>query len=305
MTGYLLSRLLQSVVVTAGVVVLAFLLVRFAGDPVYLLLPPGASGKEIVQLRAELGLDRPLPVQLAIFFRQVVSGNWGDSLYLRQPVFEIVLKRLPATIELAVASFSIALVIAFPLGLLAAIKRSSVLDFLATTLVVSGQAMPIFWLGLLLIMLFAVALRVLPASGYGTFSHLVLPAVTLGAYLSPTFMRLVRSETLSVLNQDYVATARSKGLRELHVIGKHVLRNSLIPVVTAIGLSFGHILGGAVVTETVFAWPGLGRLVVDAVKVYDYPIVQAVIVVLAFAIILSNLVTDVIVAAIDPRIRYL
>ncbi|MFX0196662.1 MAG: ABC transporter permease [Candidatus Hodarchaeota archaeon] len=305
MTRYLVLRLLQSVIVTVGIVVLAFILVRLAGDPVYLLLPPSASEEEIVQLRSELGLDRPLPVQLAFFFRQVLTGDWGNSLYLRQPVFRLVIERFPATIELAIAGFTVALFIAFPLGLLAAIKRNSVLDLSATCLVVGGQAMPIFWLGLLLIILFSVALGLLPASGYGTPQHLVLPAVTLGMYLAPAIMRLVRSETLANLNQDYVRTARAKGLSEVRVVGGHVLRNALIPVVTAIGLTFGRMLGGAVVTETVFAWPGLGRLVVDAVKQYDYPVVQAVIVFLACAIILSNLVTDIIVAAIDPRIRYL
>lgn len=304
MAGYVLRRSLQAAFSIVGVLILAFVLARSAGDPVYLLLPPTASEAEVVSLRQALGLDRPIGVQLLVYMANVVRGDWGESLYFREPVFEVILSRLPATLELTFTAFAVALLVAIPLGILAAVRRNGFLDFAATVLAVSGQALPLFWVGLVLIVVFAVNIPLFPVSGRGTVLHLVLPSVTLGIYLSAHIMRLTRSEMLNTLSQDYIRTAHAKGVRNGRVIGVHALKNALTPVISAIGLSFGRTLGGTVITETVFSWPGLGRLVVDAVRSYDYPLIQGCVVILAVFIVVANLLSDLGVAALDPRIRY-
>jgi len=304
MAGYVLRRSLQAAFSIVGVLILAFVLARSAGDPVYLLLPPTASEAEVVSLRQALGLDRPIGVQLLVYMANVVRGDWGESLYFREPVFEVILSRVPATLELTFTAFAVALLVAIPLGILAAVRRNGFLDFAATVLAVSGQALPLFWVGLVLIVVFAVNIPLFPVSGRGTVLHLVLPSVTLGIYLSAHIMRLTRSEMLNTLSQDYIRTAHAKGVRNGRVIGVHALKNALTPVISAIGLSFGRTLGGTVITETVFSWPGLGRLVVDAVRSYDYPLIQGCVVILAVFIVVANLLSDLGVAALDPRIRY-
>jgi ABC-type dipeptide/oligopeptide/nickel transport system permease component len=303
MRGYVARRLAQAAVVCVGISLITFLLLHVVGNPVLLLLPQDASERDVTLLTARLGLDRPLGIQYWLFLRGAATGDFGTSLFVQAPALGLILERMPATIELTLAGLGVALVIAIPLGVLSAVRRFSLVDNLATVGAVAGQAMPIFWLGIMLIVLFAVKLHWLPASGRGGLAHLVLPAVTLGAYLAPLTMRLTRSGMLDILSQDYIRTARAKGLRERLVLFKHALRNAAIPLVTIVGFQFGRVLGGAIVTETVFAWPGVASLAVKAIRTYDYPVVQAAVVFLALVIVVVNLLTDVVIGYLDPRIR--
>jgi ABC-type dipeptide/oligopeptide/nickel transport system permease component len=273
------------------------------GNPVLLLLPQDASEADVALLKEKLGLDRPLWVQYLSFLKDAARGEFGQSLFTQESALALILERMPATLELTLAGMAVGLGIAIPLGVLSAIRRGSVTDRLCTVGAVAGQAMPIFWLGIMLIILFAVKLRVLPASGRGTLWHLILPAITLGAYLAPLTMRLTRSGMLDVLVQDYIRTARAKGVAERVLLFKHALRNAAIPIVTILGVQFGRLLGGAVVTETVFAWPGVASLAVKAIRTYDYPVVQGSVVFLALLIVLVNLLTDMAITYLDPRIR--
>ena len=273
------------------------------GDPVLLLLPQNAGREEFERYRKLLGLDQPLYVQYWRFATNALYGDFGKSWYADTPAFRLVLERMPPTIYLTFAGLGVALLIALPLGILAALKRHSFVDNVCTMLAVGGQAMPIFWLGIMLIILFAVRLRLLPASGYGTWQHFVMPAFTLGAFLAPITMRLVRSGVIEVMNMDYIKTARAKGVREAMVVVKHAFRNACMPVITVLGLQFGQLLGGAIVTETVFAWPGVATLTVESIRNQDFPVVQCAVILLALVIVAVNLVVDLIVGLIDPRIR--
>lgn len=304
MGPYILKRLGEAVLVCFGISVITFLLLHVAGDPVQLLLSIEAKAEDAAVLRKSLGLDRPLYVQYGIFLKGLLQLDFGTSLFIRESAFSLVMERFPATVQLTVAGMVIALVIAVPLGVVAAIRRYSLLDNLCTALAVSGQAMPIFWLGLMLIIFFAVQLRLLPASGRGTFLHLLMPAFTLGASLAPITMRMTRSKMLDILSADYIRTARAKGLREQIVLFRHALRNASIPIVTILGLQFGRLLGGAIVTEAVFAWPGLGTLALSAIRNFDYPLAQACILTMAFIIVIVNLGVDVLVGWLDPRVRF-
>jgi peptide/nickel transport system permease protein len=304
MSSYILKRLGEAVLVCFGISVITFLLLHVAGDPVQLLLSIEAKAEDVAVLRKSLGLDRPLYVQYLIFLKGLVRLDFGNSLFIQESALQLVLERLPATLELTAAGMVIALVIAIPLGVVAAVRRYSLLDNLCTMLAVSGQAMPIFWLGLMLIILFTVKLHLLPASGRGGVLRLLMPAFTLGASLAPITMRMTRSKMLDILSADYIRTARSKGLREQMVLFRHALRNASIPIVTILGLQFGRLLGGAIITETVFAWPGLGDLAVTAIRNFDYPLAQACILTMAFIIVIMNLGIDVLVGALDPRIRF-
>ncbi len=303
MRTFVARRLAQAVVVCIGISIITFLLLHVVGDPVLLLLPQTASDADVALLKQKLGLDRPLVVQYGRFLADAARGNFGESLFTQESVLSLILERMPATLELTVAGMLVGLGIAIPLGIVSAIRRGSLVDRVCTVLAVAGQAMPIFWLGIMLIIVFSVQLRVLPVSGRGGLAHLVLPAITLGAYLAPLTMRLTRSGMLDVLTQDYIRTARAKGVAERVLLVKHALRNAAIPIVTILGVQFGRLLGGAVVTETVFAWPGLASLAVKAIRTYDYPVVQGAVVLLALIIVLANLVTDVAVSWLDPRIR--
>jgi peptide/nickel transport system permease protein len=304
MGPYILKRLGEAILVCFGISVITFLLLHVAGDPVQLLLSIEAKAEDAAILRKSLGLDRPLYVQYGIFLKGLLQLDFGTSLFIRESAFSLVMERFPATVQLTVAGMVIALAIAVPLGVVAAIRRYSVLDNLCTALAVSGQAMPIFWLGLMLIIFFAVQLRLLPASGRGTFLHLLMPAFTLGASLAPITMRMTRSKMLDILSADYIRTARAKGLREQVVLFRHALRNASIPIVTILGLQFGRLLGGAIVTEAVFAWPGLGTLALSAIRNFDYPLAQACILTMAFIIVIVNLGVDVLVGWLDPRVRF-
>ncbi|MBI2016054.1 MAG: ABC transporter permease [Candidatus Rokubacteria bacterium] len=303
MRRYIVRQLVQFVVVVVGISMLSFAILHVIGDPVLLLLPQNAGREEFERYRRLLGLDQPLPVQYWKFVSRAVTGDFGKSWYGDVPAFPLVLERMPPTIYLTFAGLGVALAIALPLGILSALRRHSFVDNLCTALAVAGQAMPIFWLGIMLIILFAVRLRILPASGYGTWQHFVMPAFTLGAFLAPITMRLVRSGLIEVLNQEYIKTARAKGLGERLVVVKHAFRNVCIPVITVLGLQFGQLLGGAIVTETVFAWPGVATLTVESIRNQDFPVVQCAVVLLALIIVAVNLCVDVIVGFVDPRIR--
>jgi len=303
MRRYITRQLVQLVVVIIGISLLAFSILHVIGDPVLLLLPQNAGKEEYERYHKILGLDQPVYVQNWKFVSRAVVGDFGKSWYTSTPAFTLVLDRMPPTLYLTFAGLAAAMLIALPLGILAALKRHSFVDTLCTMLAVAGQAVPIFWLGIMLIIVFAVRLKVLPASGYGTWQHFLMPAFSLGAFLAPITMRLVRSGVIEVMNMEYIKTARAKGVAERMVVIKHAFRNACIPVITVLGLQFGQLLGGAIVTETVFAWPGVATLVVESIRNQDFPVVQCAVVLLATIIVLVNLVVDVVVGLIDPRIR--
>jgi peptide/nickel transport system permease protein len=303
MKSYALRQLLQLAVVILGISMLVFAILHVIGDPVLLLLPQNAGKEEYERYHKLLGLDKPVYVQYWKFASRAVQGDFGTSWYTSTPAFKLVLERMPPTLYLTTAGLITALLIALPLGILAALKRHSFVDNLCTMVAVAGQAMPIFWLGIMLIIIFAVRLKALPASGYGSWQHFLMPAFTLGAFLAPITMRLVRSGVIEILNMDYIRTARAKGFGEPTVIVKHAFRNACIPVITVLGLQFGQLLGGAIVTETVFAWPGVATLTVDSIRNQDFPVVQCAVVLLALIIVAVNFVVDMVVGLLDPRIR--
>jgi len=303
MRSYVVHQLVQLVVVVIGISILAFLILHVLGDPVLLLLPQNAGKEEFERYRKLLGLDQPLWVQYWKFASQAVQGDFGKSWYADTPAFSLVLERMPPTIYLTLAGLIVALLIALPLGILAALKRHSFVDTLCTAIAVAGQAMPLFWFGIMLIIIFAVWLRALPASGYGTWQHFVMPAFCLGAALAPITMRLVRSGVIEVLSMEYITTARAKGVGERTVVIKHAFRNACIPIITILGLQFGQLLGGAIITETVFAWPGVATLTVESIRNQDFPVVQCAVVLLALLIVTANVIVDLLVGFIDPRIR--
>jgi peptide/nickel transport system permease protein len=303
MKRYVLRQLVQLVVVIIGISLLSFGILYVLGDPVLLLLPQNAGKEEYERYHRLLGLDQPLYVQYWKFASKAVQGDFGKSWYADTPAFRLVLERMPPTIYLTSAGLLVALLISLPLGILAALKRHSLVDNLCTMVAVAGQAMPIFWLGIMLIIIFAVRLKALPASGYGTWQHFLMPAFCLGAFLAPITMRLVRSGVVEVMNMEFIKTARAKGVGERMVVIKHAFRNACIPVITVLGLQFGQLLGGAIVTETVFAWPGVATLTVESIRNQDFPVVQCAVVLLALLIVSINFVVDMIVALIDPRIR--
>ena len=303
MLEFVTRRLLHTALVTLGVVTLAFVALRLSGDPAATMLPGDASVDELRDLRHALGLDRPLHVQYVAFLGSAVRGDFGDSFRHQQPAFGLVLERLPATLELAFAALLLAVAVALPLGIVAAIYRGRAVDMLAMGFAVVGQATPYFWMGIMLILVVSVELGWLPTSGRGGWPHLILPAVTLGTHFAASLARLTRTSMLEVLGQNFVTTARAKGLGEPRVVLAHALKNAAVPVVTLIGLQFGTLLGGAVVTETIFAWPGVGRLAVQSIFVRDYPVVQAGVLVLALVFVAINLAVDLLYGTLDPRIR--
>lgn len=302
---YILKRLWHTVYVAVGISIISFFFIHLSGDPVMLMLPPDASMAEIEELREELGFNDPIYLQYWRFASRAVQGDLGSSLYFRVPAISLIMQRLPASLELAGAAMLIAIVVSIPLGIISAVKRGSLWDVSSMLGALFGLSMPHFWLGIMLILLFSVTLGWLPTSGRGTLAQLVMPSLALGLSLMAMFARLTRSVMLEVLSQDYVRTARAKGLKEQVVIGKHALKNALIPLVTVAGMQFGFLLGGTVIIETVFAWPGVGRLVVQAIFMRDYPLVQATVLVLAVLFVLVNLLTDLIYLYLDPQISYL
>ncbi len=303
MNTFLVRRLAQAGVVVLGVSFVVFFILHLTGDPTLLLLPPDATAEEIRRFRSAMGFDDPLVVQYARFLGGAVRGDFGESLRHGQPAMRLVLERLPATVELASAAMLVALAVALPAGVVSAVRRNTPVDYLSTTVALLGQSMPTFWLGIMLILVFAVRLGLLPSSGRGDIEHLVLPALTLGLFTTARMMRLTRSGMLEVLGQDYIRTARAKGMSEAPVVWKHALRNAAVPIVTIAGIELGALLGGSVITETIFAWPGVGRLSVQAIYNRDYPVVQAAVFVLATTFVVVNLLVDILYTYLDPRIR--
>jgi glutathione transport system permease protein len=300
---YVARRLGNTVTVALGVAAAVFVLLHLSGDPVMLLVPADAPPEVVDTTRHELGLDRPLPEQFLRYIARVAAGDLGTSLRFNRPVAQLMAERLPRTIELTLAALLLAVAIAIPAGILSALTRGRFLDQLTMVLAVSGQALPVFWLALLLIWLFALKLGWLPVFGYGTPAHLVLPAVSLSTIVVGRLARIVRASMLEVLGQDYIRTARAKGLGEGRVIARHGLQNAAIPIVTVIGLQFAQLLGGAVVTEAVFAWPGVGSLAAQAVFDRDFPVVQGVTLVTSTIFVVANLAVDLTYVALNPRIR--
>jgi peptide/nickel transport system permease protein len=305
MTAYLLRRILIALPTLLGVVVLVFLMVRLApGDPAVLLAGEFATPETLEAIRARYGLDRSLPEQFLIYLEALLRGDLGESARSRRPVLEELKTYFPNTLELASAAILVAVLTGIPLGVLAALRPGSSLDLSVMVLALLGVSMPVFWFGLLAILIFSVGLGWFPVAGKGTLAHLVLPAITLGINATALLARMTRGTLLEVLSQDYIRTARAKGLAERVVIFKHALRNALIPVVTVVGLEFGTLLSGAVITETIFAWPGLGQLLVGSILARDYPVVQGAVLLVAISFVLINLLVDLLYAAIDPRVRY-
>jgi peptide/nickel transport system permease protein len=304
MARYLIKRLLQAVPIMLLVSMIVFFLMGVMGNPVRLMLPEDADPQDIAALTRELGLDKPIPVRYAKFMGNLAHGDFGRSTRYNAPALPLVLERLPLTLKLSALSVVVAICMAVPLGVLAAVRRNSWIDLLASAVAVLGAAMPSFWQGLMLMLLVAVTWRLVPASGVGTWKHLVLPVLTLGTGLAAILTRLVRSGLLEVLGQDYTRTARSKGLSEWLVIFKHALRNALIPIITVMGLQIAGLIEGSFITETIFALPGMGRLTVQALAQLDFAIVQTAVLISAFVVITVNLAVDVIYTIVDPRIRY-
>lgn len=304
MYQYLFRRLLQGVFTLVVVAVLTFILSRVTGDPVSFLLPEEADEQQRAEIRHGLGLDRPYHIQLGLFLSGALRGDLGESIRYRQPATALFFERLPNTLRLVPVALGFALILAVPLGILSAVRRGTSVDQIANVVAVVGLAAPSFWLGIVLIYVFAVTLRLLPVAGMGGPEHYVLPALTLGTFLVAGLMRLLRSSLLEVLGADFIRTARSKGLSERAVVLGHALRNALIPVFTYAGVLLSVFVTGAIVVETVFAWPGVGRLAYEAVIYRDYPLLQAVVLWKAAIILLVSLAVDVLCAYLDPRIRY-
>ncbi len=301
--GFLVRRLIQGLIVLLGASVICFIVLRLVpGDPALLMLPENATPAQIEAARQAMGIDRPIWQQYLTFMRQMFTGDFGVSLRRGIPVVRLIGEHLPATAVLAFSATALAVTIAIPLGLLAGVRHNSLFDYVTSVVVLLGQSVPSFWFGMILILLLAVVLKILPTSGFGTWRHLVLPSLTLAAYQLALTARLMRSSTLDVLREDYVRTARAKGLSEAVVLFKHVFRNAVIPTITVIGLDVGQLLGGAIVTETLFSWPGLGFLTVQSVVFRDYPVVQGLVFLSAVVFVIINLAIDIVYALIDPRI---
>lgn len=303
--SFLVRRILLTIPVLLGVATLVFSLIHIIpGDPVQSMLGDGASPESVNELRARLGLNRPLYAQYISFLNAAAHGNLGTSLRTSEPVTTAIVDRLPATFELAAAAMLVAIVIAIPLGVIAAVGAGTFVDHIATTLALVGISMPNFWLGPLLAIVFAVELGWLPVSGRGTLAQLVLPAVTLGAPLAAVLARMTRASVIDELRELYVTAARARGVSRVQAVVKHAFRNSLIPIVTVLGLQLGAVLTGAVITETIFAWPGVGRLLIQSIGFRDYPLVQGCILLIALTYVSMNLLTDLAYGLLDPRIRY-
>jgi ABC-type dipeptide/oligopeptide/nickel transport system permease component len=301
-TAFVVRRVIRLVVVCVGVSLVTFAILHASGDPVALIMPEAPEADRAV-LRHALGLQDPLPVQFVRFAANAARGDFGRSFFHREPAFGLVLERMPTTLTLTVLAMALALLVAVPVGIYSAVRRNSPVDHAATVAVFLGQSMPVFWTGIMLILLFAVQWRLLPVSGWGSWSAMVLPTVTLGTFTAPLLLRIVRSSMLEVIGLDYVRTARAKGVPERVVIGRHALKNAALPLVTVTGLQFGLLLGGAVITETVFAVPGVGRLIVGAIRQLDFPVVQAGVFLLAMMVVTVNFLVDLLYLYLNPTIR--
>ena len=304
MANYVLTRAGYSVFVLWGALTIIFIAIRIVpGDPASLMVGPSGTEEDVAALNRRLGLDDALPVQYGTYLADAARLDFGESLWLNRPVGEEVRNRIAATGRLAAVAVVIALLLSFPLGIVAALRQRTPVDGAISVVSLIGQSVPSFWLGIMLILVFARQLKLLPSAGSQTWQHLVLPSITLALPLVGVLTRLVRSGLLDVMHEDYIRTARAKGLRPGSVLSRHAMRNMLIPVITVIGLQIGNLLGGAVIVETVFGWPGIGRLLVDAISQRDYPLVQATILLITATFILINLLVDLSYGYLDPRIR--
>lgn len=304
MSIYLIQRLGQSLLTLLGLSVIVFALAHLSGDPVSLLAPPEASAEDMARLRAKLGLDKPLHTQYLIYITQAAQGDFGESIRWKTPAMGLILDRFPNTLLLSASAILFGICLAIPVGIVSAVKRGTLFDSVGKVVAIIGQSMPSFWIGILLIMAFALYFPIFPTSGIGTAAHLVLPSLTLGGYVAASMMRVTRSAMLDALDADYVRTARSKGVSEWRVIWKHAFRNAATPVLTIVALDFANILRGAVITETVFGWPGIGKLAVDAVYARDFPLVQAAVLFMGLVFLGVNLLVDLIYTRLDPRITH-
>src|SRR5499426_2638774 len=305
MKAYVLRRLWQSALTLVGVSLLVFVILRvIPGDPAKMLLPEGAPQSAVEELNRALGLKEPIWVQYAIFLRSVARGDFGQSFQYKAPALRVVVERLPATIELALTAMVLTVLVGVSIGVLAAVRRGTGYDYAGTVLAVLGQSVPNFWLGIMLILLFGVTLRWLSTSGFQGWAYLILPGLTLAAFPTALVARLTRSSLLEIFGQEYIRTGRAKGVGERVVILRHALKNATIPLLTLLGLQIGTLLGGAVITESIFAWPGMGKLVVDAIFFRDFPVVQTVLILSATIFVAINLLVDLLYTVLDPRIRY-
>ena len=304
MRRYALSRMILGIVTLIGVSLIIFIAARLSGDVALLLAPQDATDEEVQDIRVQLGLDKPIPVQYYIFVKNAMRGEFGESVRYHRPAMEVVIGRLGGTVELIGTAFLLAIIMGILLGTTSATRRGSWLDQIGKLFALLGQAMPGFWVGIMVILVFSVELGWLPTSGRGGISHLVLPALSMAWYSIASTMRVTRSSMLDVLDSEYIKMARAKGNPERIVVWKHALRNALIPVVALGGMQLAHLLGGAVIIESVFSWPGLGSLIVDAVYARDYPLVQAGVIFISTFLIFLNLIVDLLFGLIDPRIRY-
>jgi peptide/nickel transport system permease protein len=301
--AHVVRGLVHAIPAVLGVILVVFLLLHLSGDPTQILLPMNAPPEQRAAFRHAYGLDRPILVQYATYVAHLVQGDFGRSFSFQEPALSVVVRRVPATLQLTIAATLVALLLALPAGMIAAVVRGTWWDRAVMALSVVGQSVPTFWLGMMMILLLAVQYPLLPVSGRGTLAHLVMPALALSFWLMALLARVTRSEMLEVLGEDYIRTARAKGVPEFLICARHALRNALLSVVTVIGLQFGGLLGGAVMTETVFAWPGVGTLILDSILKKDFPVVVAGVVFVAVAFIVINLLMDLLYTAIDPRIR--
>lgn len=300
---FLAYRLVRLLFALWAVVTVVFVVMRLSGDPVPLLLPPDAPIAEMERLRHEMGLDRPIYVQYGVFITQAVQGDFGRSIHFRVSAFQVAWERVPATLELSLAAFLCAILVAVPAGVFSAIRRGSVADHLVMGVALIGQAAPTFYIGIMLILVCSLWLGLFPTSGRGEWRQLVLPAVTLGAFAMASIARITRSAVLEILRADFIRTARAKGVPEFWTLAKHTMRNAAVPIVTIVGLQLGNMLGGAVVTETIFSWPGIGRLAIQSIFNRDYPVVQSCVFITAAVFVVLNFLVDLTYGILDPRIR--
>ena len=302
MGAFILRRLCRAIFVFFGVSLIVFLCLRVSGDPAELILPLGAKPESIEALRHSLGLDRPLPEQYGRLILNALRLDFGNSIYYRQSVRVLIFKRLPKSIILSFAAIVLAMLIAIPLGVLAGYKRQSSVDVLSTGIALFGQSIPSFWLGIMLIIIFATRIKGLPTGGSTGLQSLILPTLTLTMVPLARFTRFIRSGVIDTLSQDYVRTARAKGVKESRVLLKHVLKNSIRPAITDMGMTFGRLIGGAIITETVFSWPGVGRLLMDGITNRDFPVVEGTIIIIAMIFVFINLIIDISYIFLDPRV---
>ena len=303
MARLILRRVLRAVAALLVVTAVVFTLLHVSGDPAYILLTPEATAEDRATFRSQYGLDRPLWVQYTRYLGRLTQGDFGQSLSFRIPAASVALERLPATLELTLAAMVLAVLVSIPAAVLAAVRRGTLFDRVLMALTLVGQTVPTFWLGMVMILVLAVRIHLFPASGRGTWLHLVMPATALALWLTALLARVTRSEMIEALEQDYVRTARAKGLAERGIAARHALKNALLPIITVMGLQFGGLLGGAVMTETVFAWPGVGTMIFDAILKKDFPVVLAGVVIVAVGFIIVNLLLDLLYTVLDPRLR--